>query len=144
MDRDSRTASPKIRVSKPGTAEPTDRPRRPPLRVVVAALRDAGASSVGQAEPSHGSEFQILSGVFERTLIVAAAGRVGSGLFSGLREVGRRERDGIVVRLMRSDTGLHTGFRRNGVVWLFGVLDEAARQPVRLLVNLASAVAGAC
>jgi hypothetical protein len=113
------------------------------LRDLVETLRRAGVRSVGEAEPSHGSDFQILSGVFERTLVFATAARVGAGLFDGLPEVRRSQQNGTVVRLMRTETGIRAGFHRDGVAWLIGILNDEVSQPVPLLMSLARAVIAA-
>ena len=139
-DRDVPPGSPTVRTSKPGRAQSTDHGHRPPLHELVATLRHAGVTSVGEAEPSHGSDFQILSGMFDHTLVFATGSRVGAGLFDGMREVNRTEHDGTIVRLMRSETGMRVGFHRDGVAWLIGILDDHVNRPGRPLMSLASAV----
>jgi hypothetical protein len=134
---DRPTSSP----ANPG--QPDGRPR-PPLRLLTAVLRDAGAHSVGQVEPPHGAESRILSGRFDGTLFVATAGRAGAGHLERLREVGSSERSGIVVRLMRNEDGRYTALRCDGVAWLFGIPDGAGQGSVPFLENLANAVADVC
>ncbi len=134
-------------VTKPAKPEPSEATPRPPLPVLIATLRRAGAQSVGQAEPPHGSAYRIFSGRFDGSLFLATAGRTDlpSSSFDQLREVSSSQQNGITVWVMSNEDGRYTTLACRGVRWLFGSAGGTARRvTVALLLDVANAMADAC
>jgi hypothetical protein len=101
--------------------------------------------SVGEAEPPHGSPFQILSGRFAGADVFVSAGRVGSGLVAERTEVRRSKHKGVMVKVVRDAGGQYVTLRCREVVWL--LFDSAAsplQAPVPSLTDLADAIIEAC
>lgn len=140
------STSTRPRPSRPSKPEPTSSKPRPPLSVLIATLRQAGATSVGQAEPPHGSEFRIFSAELDGTPFITTAARAGLPSWSvmQLHEISGSEQNGIIVRVMRNEDGRYTTLSCRGVRWLFGGLDATAPGAVPLLIDVANAVADGC
>lgn len=98
--------------------------------------------SVAQAEPTHGSQFQILHGQFAGSKVFATAARGHSALVSDRIEVWHSEKNGVLVRILADAEGRrYVAVRDHGVTWLlFYLKDEAPPDGMRLLVGLARAI----